>query len=128
MTGGPEAVEGAGDYLTELFAAIDSKDSDRFVGFLTEDARFRFGSAPVVEGRDAIRDAVEQFFGSIQALEHRVDRVVESGSTLVCEGEVTYTRHDGSSIGLPFADVFEMSGERIADYKIYMDINPLFAN
>ena len=128
MTNLPQASNSVGALLDDLFAAIDSKDSDRFVGFLADDARFRFGSAPAVQGRAAIRDAVEQFFTSIQALRHQVTLVVESGNTLVCEGEVTYTRHDGSTISLPFADVFEMAGERVADYKIYMDISPLFAN
>ena len=50
-----------------------------------------------------------------------------NGGTQVCEGEVTYERHDGSKITLPFTDVFEYSGERIAHYKIYMDIGPLYA-
>ena len=114
--------------LDDLFAAIDAMDGERFVAFLTDDARFRFGSAPVVEGRDAIRAAVEQFFASIQGLRHHVSKVVESGNTLVCEGEVTYTRHDGTTIDLPFADVFETYAGRIAVYKIYMDISPLYAS
>ena len=49
------------------------------------------------------------------------------GSTQFIEGEVTYTRLDGTEITLPFADVFEYSGQRIRHYKIYMDINPLYA-
>ena len=128
MTSLSQAANGAGALLENLFAAVDSKDSDQFVRFLADDARFRFGSAPAVHGRAAIRDAVEQFFTSIQALEHQVTMVVESGNTLVCEGEVTYTRHDGSTISLPFADVFDMAGELVADYRIYMDISPLYAS
>ncbi len=37
--------------LGELFAAIDSKNTDAFLGFLMEDGAFRFGSAPAVHGR-----------------------------------------------------------------------------
>ena len=114
--------------LRNLFAAIDSKDVDGFVGFLTPDASFRFGSAPAANGADAIREAVGGFFTSIKALEHSVARAFADGSTLFCEGNVTYTRHDGSTVTLPFADVFEMAGDRIADYKIYMDIAPLYAD
>ncbi|MDX1509550.1 MAG: nuclear transport factor 2 family protein [Woeseiaceae bacterium] len=128
MTQGAIAASGEHVRLDDLFAAIDAMDAERFAAFLTDDARFRFGSAPVVEGRDAIRAAVEQFFASIQGLRHHVSKVVESGNTLVCEGEVTYTRHDGTTIDLPFADVFETHADRIADYRIYMDINPLYAS
>ena len=113
--------------LRELFASIDAQDADRFVEFLTPDGSFRFGSAPAVEGREAVREAVAGFFESIRGLSHALDRVVSEGDTLVTEGAVTYTRHDGSTITLPFVDVFEYEGELISEYKIYMDIAPLYA-
>ena len=46
--------------------------------------------------------------------------------TIFYKGEVTYTRHDGSTITLPYFNVFGMDGELIKDYQIYMDINPLY--
>ena len=113
--------------LQDLFAAIDSRDADRFVGFLTGDAVFRFGSAPPVQGRDAVRQAVEGFFGTIAGLSHELRSSLAAGKTVVCEGEVTYTRHDQSTITLPFADVFELEDGLISHYKIYMDIGPLYA-
>ena len=45
---------------------------------------------------------------------------------VICEGETTYTRHDGTQITLPFANVFELEGELISTYKIYADIGPLY--
>lgn len=113
--------------LAGLFAAIDAKDTERFLSYLTESPRFRFGSAPAVEGRAAVREAVQAFFDSITGLEHSVAVSASVGTTLFTEGDVTYTRHDGSRITLPFADVFEMRDGWIADYKIYMDIGPLYA-
>lgn len=113
--------------LDELFAAIDAKDAGRFAGFLAENARFRFGSAPPVSGREAIGGAVNDFFGTIDALRHDIRNTIGEGETLVCEGAVTYTRMNGTQIELPFADVFEMNGDRISDYKIYMDIAPLYS-
>ena len=56
--------------LRELFTAIDAMDSERFVRSLKPDAVFRFGSAPPVTGRDAVRDAVGNFFSSIAGLRH----------------------------------------------------------
>ncbi len=117
----------AGDKAGGMFAAIDRQDTEAFVAYLTEDAVFCFGSAPAVQGRDAIRAAVDGFFGTIAACSHDVHKTLASGSTLVCEGEVTYRRHDGSEITLPFTDVFEYDGELIAHYKIYIDIGPLYA-
>ena len=117
----------AGDTTGGMFTAIDTKDTEAFVAYLTDDAVFRFGSAPAVHGRVAIRDAVDTFFGTIAGSTHKVHNIIEKGATKVCEGEVTYYRLDGSEITLPFTDVFEYDGELIAHYKIYIDIGPLYA-
>jgi len=121
------ACDTAGNDAGGVFAAIDRKDTAAFVGFLTDDAVFRFGSAPPVQGRKAITAAIDGFFGTITGLSHSLEKVVTVGSTQFIEGEVTYTRLDGTEITLPFADVFEYSGQRIRHYKIYIDINPLYA-
>ena len=113
--------------LQDLFATIDARDADGFAGFLTEDAVFRFGSAPPVQGRAAIRDAVAEFFATIAGLSHALTNSLAGEQSLICEGEVTYTRHDNSTVTLPFADAFELDDGRISHYKIYMDIGPLYA-
>jgi len=121
------SVIAAGGDAGGLFTAIDAKDGATFVSYLTEDAVFRFGSAPPVQGRDAIKAAVEGFFTTIAACSHDISNTLRQDDTLVCEGVVTYTRHDGSEIALPFTDVLEHEGRLIAHYKIYIDIGPLFA-
>ena len=57
-------------FLDNLFSAIDAKDAERFASFIVEDGEFRFGSAPVVKGRDGIAQAVSAFFDSIDGLSH----------------------------------------------------------
>jgi ketosteroid isomerase-like protein len=116
------------DWLRDLFEAIDARDSNLFVGFLTPDARFRFGSAPSVEGADAIAEAVDGFFSSIAGCKHRLIDSWQGKDSVVVEGEVTYSRIDGSEVTVPFANVFAMDGPKIADYKIYIDNGPLFAD
>ncbi len=118
----------AGSDIGGLFAAIDAQDGAAFVGYLTDDAVFRFGSAPAVRGRAAVQAAVEGFFDSIAGLSHSIDRRFGEDGTLVVEGEVTYTRHDGRKVVVPFVDVFECEGDKIAEYKIYIDISPLYAD
>ena len=114
------------DRLRRLFAAIDAKETERFLGFLTNEATFRFGSAPAVQGRDAIRAAVDGFFQSIAACRHVLSRTIAEDDVLVCEGEVTYTRHDGTELTVPFANIFELEGGIISAYKIYVDAGALY--
>ena len=112
--------------LEDLFAAVDAKDTERFLGFLTDEASFRFGSAPSVRGREAIRAAVDGFFSTIAGCHHILTRTIVEDDVIICEGEVTYTRHDGGEVTLPFANIFEFNGGLISAYKIYADAGPLY--
>jgi len=112
--------------LDDLFKAVDSNDTERFLGFLTAEASFRFGSSPPAQGREAIRAAVDGFFSTIGGCRHVLARTVAEEGVIICEGDVTYTRHDASEITLPFANVFELEGELISCYKIYADAGPLY--
>ncbi len=110
-----------------LFAAIDARDAAGFVAKLTPDAHFRFGNAPAVIGSEAIGAAVGGFFAAIAACRHRLIRTWSDGAHVACEGEVTYTRLDGSLVTVPFANVFELHGALVFTYSIYIDNSPLFS-
>lgn len=115
------------NWWTDLFDAIDRKDTQAFLGFLADDAVFQFGNAPPVHGRDAIGAAVGGFFGTIGGSRHHLTRSFEGPDARACQGEVTYTRLDGSTVTIPFANVLVMRGDRVAGYHIYIDLAPLFA-
>jgi hypothetical protein len=114
------------DKIENLFNTIDEMDAELFAEFLTEDGVFKFGNFPAAEGRKAIIEAVDNFFKSIKALKHKYINMWVLPDTIFYRGEVIYTRHDGSTIILPYFNVFGMDGELIKDYQIYMDINPLY--
>jgi uncharacterized protein (TIGR02246 family) len=114
-------------WMNRLFAAIDSKDADAFVGFLTEDAVFVFGNAAPVSGTAAIRDVLVKFYASIRALRHDVTDAWTLPDVAVAIGQVTYTRHDGSTLSVPFADVFKMRQGLVSEYLIYVDASRLYA-
>lgn len=111
--------------LSKVFEAIDRKDADGFVSFLTEDATFRFGSQEAVNGREAVRAAVAAFFESIEGLSHRVMDTWQGDGSLVMEGEVTYRTLDQREVTVPFVDVFRLQDGRIKDYLVYIDPSPL---
>jgi limonene-1,2-epoxide hydrolase len=119
--------EAEGIHFDKLFASIDAMETESFVGFIAEDCTFRYGSSPPVTGRDGIRASVNDFFSMFAALRHDLTRTVLDDNAIVCEGEVTYTRHDGSQITLPFCNVFEVEAGLISVYRIYIDSSPLFA-
>jgi ketosteroid isomerase-like protein len=114
-------------WAESLFNTIDSMDTDKFCEFLTDDATFRFGNAETVEGKGRIREMIAGFFGSINGLSHTVSDMLEQDSSLVCRGEVTYTRKDGSELKVPYSNFYLLDGDKVADYQIYVDASQLYA-
>lgn len=113
--------------LDALFKAIDAKDAEGFAAFLAPPCEFRFGNLPAVRGRDQVKEFVAGFLASIAALSHTIDAHWAVPGGLVCHGRVTYTRHDGSTLTVPFANVFGLSAEGIASYLIFADTSQLYA-
>lgn len=114
-------------WVIQLFQSIDRMDTKTFLTFLSDDAQFKFGNAPPAVGKTMIGKAVDGFFQSIKATRHNILHTWEHPDAVICQGEVTYTRHDGSQLTLPFVNVFGMKGNVIKDYLIYIDIGPLYA-
>ena len=119
--------EVSGVNFEKLFASIDAMDTESFLGFIAEDCTFRFGSSPPITGRDGIRASVNDFFSMFAGLRHDLHRIVADDRGIVCEGEVTYTHHDGRKVAVPFCNVFEAEAGRISLYRIYIDLGPVFA-
>jgi ketosteroid isomerase-like protein len=111
-----------------LFTDIDSMEPDRFVGHLAEDAVMRFGNADPVHGRAAIRDVWAGFCEGIAGVRHSPVEQWQQGEATIVESDVTYTRKDGSEVTVPVVTIYRAPGELIADYRVYIDLAPLFAD
>lgn len=96
-----------------------------FLQFLTEDVVFRFGNSPAVTGKHNVGQAVSALLDSIAKVEHDVRETWSSAGAVFCHGTVTYTRHAGSRISLPFANLFKTHGPAIREYLIFADISEL---
>jgi ketosteroid isomerase-like protein len=113
-------------WITTLFRALDAFDADTFASFLTDDAVFVFGNAEPVKTKPIIRDVVAQFFTSIKALRHDLIETWTLPEDVICRGIVTYTRHSGTQLSAPFANVFKLRNGLIQDYLIYVDNSQLY--
>lgn len=120
-------MENDDNWIDDLFASIDRKDHKAFAAFLEPDACFRFGNLPAVNGRPEIAEVTAGFFAAIQGIRHRFDGRWLVPGTAIVTGNVTYTRHDGSTLDVPFANVLTL-GESggVADYRIFVDNSALF--
>jgi ketosteroid isomerase-like protein len=116
--------------MRKLFAAVDAGDTEIALRLMTEDIRFRFGSDEPTTGRAAFAANAAAMAGMIATMSHEllaVWTVTDPDPAVIAEMAVTYRRHDGSRLTLPCVNVFRFHDALIADYRIYMDINPVLA-
>ena len=101
-------------WVRELLRCVDAKDSDGWLEFLAPDACFRFGNAATVEGKSAIREAVAGISQpASRTLRHELAETWSHPGSVICRGEVTYTRLDGSTLCVPFVNVLKLDGSLI---------------
>lgn len=115
------------DLIEKISESIDAKDASKFSEFITEDGTFRFGNAETVKGRKEICNYVANFFTLIKSSKHKIVNLWDEGSNIIWEGEVLYTRLDEKQVTVKFVNIFNMHGDMIKDYLIYIDNAPLFA-
>lgn len=113
-------------WADDLFGCIDAMDTEAFLGFLHDDVLFQFGNIPTTRGKTAVRVAVQGFFDSIRSVRHRLIDLWNQGDSVICRGEVAYTRHNASTLCVPFANILRLESGLIAEYLIYVDISELY--
>jgi ketosteroid isomerase-like protein len=112
----------------ELFADIDSMDPERLAAHLAQDVTFRFGNAEPIRGREAVRDAWAAFGKELRGVRHDVVARWTVEEVTIVEATVTYTRRDYSQVTLPVVTIYRERDGLINDYRIYIDLAPLFAD
>lgn len=116
------------NWARRLFQSIDNQDMEAFTAFLSDDVLFRFGNAEPVKGKTAVGEAVSGFFGSIKAIQHNVVAIWDEGSDVISHGTVTYTRHDSTTLRVPFALILGIDNDNdlIKQYLIFVDVSQLY--
>ncbi len=109
--------------IKELFTSIDKMDADQFSSFFTDEGTFVYGTMMSVTGRDAVKEAVAQFFGNLSSLKHQNVRTWNGGDdeTMFVGGDVTYVLANSNTVDIPFMNKFTISDGKIHHYQVYTD-------
>jgi ketosteroid isomerase-like protein len=122
-----ETSTAAFDYASEVYEAVDSKDEQRLARFLTENCTFVYANNEPVIGRENVAESSKKFMASIAGIKHQLLDVWAFDGVIVSRIEVTYTRKDGSTLTVPAVTIWRVRDKQIDDYRIYIDVAPLFA-
>ena len=113
--------------LEAIFSALDRKDLGTFLNYLSPGCRLQFGNRAPVEGYDAIREMVGKFLEQIAESHHAITEHWQVGNSVICYGDITYTRRDGKKITVPAAQILTLDEGVIRDYRVYVDTSPFYA-
>lgn len=114
------------DFTIDLFTIVDTMNGAGLAARITENGIFRFANIPRVQGREAIAAFLDNFYASIKAIRHDQLKGWQSGDTRFATGRVTYTRHNGSTLSVPFANILKMKGDLIDEYLVFVDASELY--
>jgi ketosteroid isomerase-like protein len=112
---------------TDLFRDIDRMDAKAFASHLSDECVLRYANADEVVGRDAIEAAIAGFFGTINGLTHNVLDEWSVDDATIIRFDVTYTRLDGGQVTVPAVTIYRRGEELIDDYRIFVDLTPVYA-
>ena len=114
------------EWIKNLFASIDGKNTAGFTEYLSDEVQFQFGNMPAARGKLAVAKQVDYFFDSIKSLSHHIFEYWLQEQVITCHGAVTYTRHDDSTLTVPFANIFRLNQQGISQYLIFADVSALY--
>jgi ketosteroid isomerase-like protein len=116
------------DEARRVFQVVDSFDPDAFAQLLAPDATMAFGNAEPTAGRAAIADGLRTFYATIAGLAHRIVRTWHVEADTIAETEVTYRRLDGKDVSVVAVSIWQTrENGLISDYRIFVDLAPLYA-
>ena len=108
------------------YVAVEANDVAHYVTFFTEDCSYKVGNFDAVHGHDGITALATPLVDMFSSVTHDVKQFWESGDTVICEMDITYSRKDGKVVVIPCVDIIHFAGGKVKDLKAYLDPTPAF--
>ena len=116
--------------IRQMYAASDSGDVEGLLERLDDDIVLVFSNSEPVHGKEAVKSTAGQVTTKLKGVRHEIHELwsaAEDADVIIARMTVHYTRFDGTTVSLPCCNVYRMKGDLIGEYRVYMDITPVFA-
>lgn len=116
----------ASEFVSKVYATIDSMDEQGFARCLTENCTFVYANSEPVIGRANAAATSQNFLKQLGGIKHHILNVWAIENGVVSQLRVTYTRKDESTVTIPAVTIWKLRDELIDECHIYVDISALF--
>jgi ketosteroid isomerase-like protein len=117
------------ELLTEYFAAMEAKDSERIGSFYADDIALTFANATTITGRTAVLAQMTTLLGKVESLAHPLINVwQEDDGVVVFEVASIWQFPDGKESTINACSIFTIADRQFTDQRIYVDNSPIEAH
>jgi hypothetical protein len=113
--------------VQEAFRSVDEMRLDDFAALFTADGTMTFGNGEPTVGPAAIKAALGDFYRILRGVRHEPRGAWIVDDVSINEALVHYTMTDDSVVPVPVTSILRWEGDRVRDWRIYMDVAPVFA-
>ena len=114
------------DFIPNMYKIVDRMDAQGLADAMTPSGTFRFANMDPVTGTENLAGFFTSFFSSIKGISHTDLEYWFMDNTWFATGTVSYTRHDDSSLTVPFSVILKMQDELIDQYLVFVDASQLY--
>jgi limonene-1,2-epoxide hydrolase len=117
--------DSSADLVTSFISAIEARDLERALGFLTEDVEYDNVPMAKLHGVGAVREMLAPFIERFEEVAWPVSHLVSSGTAddgVVFTERVDRFRAGEQWVEVPVAGMFLLSGGKISLWRDYFDL------
>ncbi|MDQ8757434.1 nuclear transport factor 2 family protein [Sphingosinicella sp. LHD-64] len=112
--------------VKSIFAAADSRSPQAFSTLMTDDIFFRYANNPGTVGKAPLEQALAELYAYVIEMHHDIVGVHQAGDIWTVETVAHYVDIHGRSWSFPGCSLLKARGEKICDYRIFVDNGIMF--
>lgn len=112
-----------------LFGSMLKQDWTTFETCLDDDIFYRVGSGTPVQGKQSVSDFLKSLYTQVTMQPPDVRQVLDmpEKDQVIFEFEAHYLRlSDNKIVDFACTDVLRMNGDKIKEWRVYVDMSPLY--
>jgi ketosteroid isomerase-like protein len=109
------------EFINNVFAAVDTRISSRFMEFLTQDVVFVYANQVPVKGLAQLKVVLDQFNDSVKSMKHDIVGAFQCEDVWAVETKAHYEDRHGRKFSFPACNLITVRERHIAVYKIFVD-------